>query len=326
MPFYTCMLSRIATEGMMYRHYSWHGFDFTAPMASVRAYRNNRPTCPAGRTDQWWSAVKPGAPHYTLDLREPVEEIISWLEQRAPRYLLTFPSLLYDLVYHPDARKVAGLKIEKVTGISECLTPHVRALVRERLGCEIAQAYACGEMGCIALQSPDDETYYVCEETVLVEILDEAGGPVDPGETGQVVLTSLYNYATPFIRYCIGDFATLAAPCTSGRALMRLKRVDGRPSNALRKLNGGYVWPHQLPMSQFAAHLASPRFQIRQLGGRTLEILTAAEPNCKPSDQTQAAEILSKVLGGAVDLRITPVQELSRTMGGKREMIVSIAA
>src|SRR5262245_25810139 len=29
MPFHTCMLARIATEGVMYRYYSWHGFDFT---------------------------------------------------------------------------------------------------------------------------------------------------------------------------------------------------------------------------------------------------------------------------------------------------------
>src|SRR5262249_9435208 len=147
---------------------------------------------------------------------------------------------------------------------SESVTPYLRDLVSERLGCEIAQAYACGEMGCIALQSPHDHSYYVCEETVLVEILDDAGNAVQPGETGHVVLTSLYNYATPFIRYSIGDFATLGGWGTTGRALTRLQRVDGRPSNALHKFNGGYVWPHQLPVSELAAHLSSPRFQIRQ--------------------------------------------------------------
>jgi len=234
-------------------------------MASVRAYKV-RPTFPAGKTEQMWLAAKPGALHHTLDVREPVENIIAWLGERAPRYLMSFPSLLFDLVHHPDVHAVARLKLQKITGISESLTPHVRALVKERLDCDIAQAYACGEMGCIALQSPHDESYYACDETVLVEVLDESGNPVQPGETGQVVLTSLYNYATPFIRYQIGDFATLAEPAPSGRALTRLARINGRPVNALRKANGEYVWPHQVPIVELAAQLPSPRFQIHRCG------------------------------------------------------------
>ena len=65
------------------------------------------------------------------------------------------------------------------------------------------------------------------------------------------------------------------------RALMRLQRVDGRPSNALRSFNGRYVWPHQLPISDLPGLLSCGRFQIRQTDSGTIEIdVAAASPAC----------------------------------------------
>jgi len=324
--FRTCMLARIAAECMMHRHYCWHELDHTAPMASVRYYSSGRRICPEGVTEPNWSAVKPGAAHHTLDVREPVANIISWLVQRAPKYLLTFPSMMQDIGQHPDASEIADLNLGKIIGISEGLTPHMRNTVQERLGCEIAQIYACAEMGCIALQAPADDHYLACEETVFLEILDDNGNPVEPGETGRVVLTSFYNYATPFIRYEIGDYATLAAaPCPSERALMRLQRIDGRSRNALRSKSGQRVWPHEVPISQLAASLSSSRFQIRQPDRATIEIAFVAGNGREPINEKQVGVVLAHLLGGAVNVRVQPVDELARTVGGKRELVVSMA-
>jgi phenylacetate-CoA ligase len=324
--FQTCMLARIAAECMMHRHYSWHALDLTAPMASVRFYSSGRRTCPDGVTEQNWSAVTPGATHHTMDVREPVGDIIAWLAQRAPRYLLTFPSMMHDLAQHPDAAAVAELKLGKMIGISESLTPYTRDVVHKRFGCEITQIYACAEMGCIALQVPRDGHYETCEETVFLEILDDDGNPTKPGQTGRVVLTSLYNYATPFIRYEIGDYATLASMlCSSGRALLRLERIDGRSSNALRTISGRRVWAHEIPFSELAGHLPSPRFQIRQADKTSIEVIFAAERSAKPADQKEIGALFAHLLGTGVDVRLIQVANLGRTMGGKREFVVSMA-
>jgi phenylacetate-CoA ligase len=323
--FQTCMLARIAAECMMHRHYSWHALDLTAPMASVRFYSSGRRTCPDGVTEQNWCAGAPGATHHTMDVREPVEDIIAWLAQRAPKYLLTFPSMMHDLAQHPNAAAVAELKLAKIIGISEGLTPHVRDTTQKRFGCEVTQIYACAEMGCIAMQMPSDDHYLACEETVFLEVLDDDGKPVQPGQTGRVALTSFYNYATPFIRYEIGDFATLASmPCTSGRALLRLQRIDGRSSSALRTINGRRVWAHEIPFSELASRLGSPRFQIRQADKTSIEVIFAAERNAKPADQKEIGALFAHLLGTGVDVRLTQVANLSRTVGGKRELVVSM--
>jgi len=46
-------------------------------------------------------------------------------------------------------------------------------------------------------------------ETLFVEILDDNNLPVNDGQEGKVVVTSLYNKAMPFVRYELGDRAIL---------------------------------------------------------------------------------------------------------------------
>ena len=58
---------------------------------------------------------------------------------------------------------------------------------------------------------------------------DSRRRPCAPGETGRVLLTALRNFATPFVRYDVGDEAEVGAvPCPCGRGLPLLKRVHGR--------------------------------------------------------------------------------------------------
>src|SRR5205823_2690654 len=128
-----------------------------------------------------------------------------WLVRHRPKYLLTFPSVAQDLASHPDAKRTTDLGLKGVIAISEVVSDDARELVRKTFGCEVAQIYGCSEMGAVALQSPDDGTLLVCEENVMVELLDDDDQPVAPGKTGRVILTSLYNFATPFIRYDIGE-------------------------------------------------------------------------------------------------------------------------
>jgi phenylacetate-CoA ligase len=181
MTFRTCWLAQVAAECMMHRHYQWHGIDIAEPMASIRYYSSGKRRCPDGLVEERWTMFGAGAPHHTLDVREPTECIVGWLERCGAKQLTTFPSLALDLCAQGFAPRISALNIGKIVGISETVTDHARMLIKDRLGWQIAQIYACAEMGCIALQSPVDSRYLICEETVLVEILDESDRPVPPG-------------------------------------------------------------------------------------------------------------------------------------------------
>ena len=96
--------------------------------------------------------------------------------------------------------------------------------------------YGSREVSNIACEIPGIEGLWVAPWGSYVEILDDEGLPVHPGEEGNiVVVTCLTNYAMPLLRYWIGDRgALLPEPTPGGSGLQILKHVSGRNVDVFR--------------------------------------------------------------------------------------------
>ncbi|MBV6488117.1 MAG: hypothetical protein GHHEDOFH_02071 [Pseudorhodoplanes sp.] len=319
----TCALARIAASCMMHRMYRWHGLDLSAPLASIRYYSSGRRTYPEGETMRQWSFPGPPAEHHMIDIRHPLAQLAEWLCRRKPGYLLTFPSLAEELALHHADEIRAQASPQAVIAISEIVTAKARQRVREAFGCEIAQIYACAEMGCIALQWPNSADSLVCEESVFVEILDEDGNAVGPGETGRVVLSSFYNYATPFIRYEIGDYATRSETSHPHLPHAALKRIEGRRRNALTDSRGRPVWPSTVLSPELSALMPRGRFQIRQTAPAQIELTWGPEAAGYAPDRIAIEAYFARLLRSPIRVTPSPVEALARSSGGKHEPVVS---
>jgi phenylacetate-CoA ligase len=326
MRFRICALVRIADACLMQRLYRWWDYDDAAPMASIRHYALNDRGFPNGKVEMQWSYPGSPAPHYSLDLRTSPANMITWLTRHRPRYLLTFPSVAQELASHPDAREISELGLKGLVAISEVVSDDASDLVRQTFGCQLAQIYGCSEMGAIALQSPDDGALLVCEENVMLELLDDEDQPVEPGDTGRVILTSLYNFATPFIRYEIGDYATAGDGVSpSGRAFMRLQRIEGRQRNALVTAGGKRVWQSAITAASVLRNVAATQFQIRQPAAESIEFVYVPA-RTTPADRTELERYFVNLLGRPVTLTLSAVDAIPRTAGGKYERIISAVA
>jgi phenylacetate-coenzyme A ligase PaaK-like adenylate-forming protein len=67
--------------------------------------------------------------------------------------------------------------------------------------------YVNSELGWIGVQLEDNGPYTIFSDEYVVEVLDERGQQVAPGERGRVVVTALSSDAAPLIRYACGDTA-----------------------------------------------------------------------------------------------------------------------
>jgi phenylacetate-CoA ligase len=114
-----------------------------------------------------------------------------------------------------------------------------RQTLERGFGVRVINEYGAAELDLIALEDTEGD-WVINEETLFVEILDDAGFPVDPGIEGRVVVTALYNKAMPFIRYELGDKAILSDKTKNGRRI--LEKVSGR-INDLIYLPSGKVSP-----------------------------------------------------------------------------------
>lgn len=99
------------------------------------------------------------------------------------------------------------------------LLPHYRRTIERAFNCRVYDRYASTEVPHIASQCGSHEGHHVADENVLIEI-EKDGEAAAPEEEGKVLITSLNGYATPFIRYDIGDLGRLLSDeCSCGRKL-----------------------------------------------------------------------------------------------------------
>ena len=224
----TTDLARMMIWANTLRGHTWHERDITAKNVEIRPMSGDEPTG-ASR----WVPLPNSGPSVWLSMSRPIPELFDRLLEENPTYLQTHPNVVLGLVERSRDIGVKPKKLREARCYGEVLNPEVREAAMSEWGVPVRENYSSSETGTIALQCPESEHLHVLSESVLVEILDETGRPCAPGEWGQVVITCLLNFAMPFIRYAIADYAVVGAPCACGRGLPVLERVIGRERNFL---------------------------------------------------------------------------------------------
>src|SRR5262249_55050162 len=160
--------------------------------------------------------------------------------------------------------------------------------------------------------------YHVQAERVIVELLDDAGAPAQIGAIGRVVVTDLHNFATPLLRYDLGDYAEVVAPCPCGRGLPSLGRIWGRRRNLLTLPGGTTVWPVFTMACRRAA-----RYREIQLVQESVDTLRARVVPDGPLDRAALVRALQALWGHPFQVEIEEVEQLARSPAGKLEEFVS---
>ena len=97
----------------------------------------------------------------------------------------------------------------------------------EILGSRLFPHYGSREMALGgAICCPAHEGMHLRENHVIAEIVDETGRPLPPGETGELVITTIGMEAMPLIRYRTGDITRILPDrCPCGSQVLRLDTV-----------------------------------------------------------------------------------------------------
>jgi phenylacetate-CoA ligase len=218
------------------RDLEWCGIDPLGKLASIRATgmkgdELNR-LLQGINLPSWGkqlaSIVETGTSH-AMDIHQDPRRQLEWLREVDPDYLVSFPSNLEFLagLIAEDGRRLPRLRA--IQSIAETLTDEVRSRIETGFGVPVKNTYSCFEAGYLASPCPAGHGLHVHSENVILEVLDNAGRPCGPGETGRVIVTTLHSFLTPFIRYEIIDEAEVGAgKCACGRGLPTLTRVAGR--------------------------------------------------------------------------------------------------
>src|SRR5437588_579330 len=133
-----------------------------------------------------------------------------------------------------------GVASTNIYGLSEVIGPGV--------SCECVEARA---------------GMHVNEDLFLPEVVDpDTGEPLDEGEEGVLVFTTLTKEALPLVRYWTGDITSLSSEgCVCGRTLVRMARIKGRADDMLI-IRGVNVFPTQVEAALLHVPELTPNYRI----------------------------------------------------------------
>jgi phenylacetate-CoA ligase len=133
----------------------------------------------------------------------------------------------------------------KPTGIlstSMMLLPHERKLIEDVFSCKVTDRYGCEEVSLIGCECEKHNGMHMNIEHLVIEFIKDDGTIAQTGETGNIVVTDLMNFAMPFVRYKVEDVGVpMDAMCSCGRGLPLMGRVTGRVADFLISKNRGRV-------------------------------------------------------------------------------------
>jgi len=300
------------------------GIDTSRPLANIGRFPDRPDTTrPEGLVKQGWSDAHPEAPCYLLELTMPVEQQLEWLARNRAPYLLAHPSSALGVAYAVTPSQGRALGIEAVILVGETVQDGVREFIAERLGARVVAFYGCREIGHIASEC-EAGRYHVTAENALVEIVDDEGRDVAPGQRGRVVVTGFYNYAMPFIRYDLGDVAVAGREaCSCGRTLPVIERIEGRTRNAFLFRDGTRLWPRSFMVRPMHAFVPFRLYQLVQLDFETIEFRYVPDGSGRKPDIAALNAYARENFHPSVNLRPTEVESLPVGPSGKLEEFVS---
>ena len=177
-----------------------------------------------------------------------------------PSYALKIADVMMDLGINPN-----GLSLQFGLFGAEPWSEKMRQEIGSRLGILATDNYGLSEvMGPgVAGECQQCNGLHVNEDHFLMEILDPVTlDPVEPGEHGELVITTLTKEAFPVIRYRTRDLTRLLPePCPCGRTFSRIERITGRTDDMLI-IKGVNVFPTQIESILFDIEGTQPHYNL----------------------------------------------------------------
>ncbi len=246
------------------------------------------------------------------------------LQAFQPHCLYGYASSVALLAAHAQARgrrlHLPKLKVVCTTG--EPLYPHQRTLIGEIFGVPVANEFGSRDIGFTAHETPQGQMLLISESIVL-EVLDEAGRAVAPGELGEAVMTGLCSDAQPFIRYRTGDMVRLStAGDRAGRGLHVIEEVVGRSTDFLVRPDGTVM--HALAgIYVLRATPGVGEFKLVQHTLRDLEVQVVPDARWTPASAKAIEAGLQARLGLEVRVRVVALEQIAPEASGKHRYVVS---
>jgi phenylacetate-CoA ligase len=254
-----------------------------------------------------------------------------------PSVVCCTPSYALHLYDVAEASGISFRELNLHTGIfgAEPWTEEMRKDIQSKLDLRALDIYGLSEimgpgvgMECATAANGA----HIWEDHFLVEIIDpETREPLPPGETGELVITTLSKEALPLVRYRTRDLTSITAvPCKCGRTHVRMSKIMGRTDDMLI-IRGVNVFPSQIESLLMETEGLTPHYQLilrREGSMDTLEVQVEVDEKIFSDEikhlqrlERKLRNSIKEFLGVTVNVKLVEPRGISRSEGKAQRLL-----
>lgn len=253
-----------------------------------------------------------------------LQEICDTLVKKRVTSLAGHASALSELCFYIRDNNIdcSKFRLKSITPGSEPMAPWVREELKKMFHCAVCQIYGAEEFGTVGIQMKDSGEYYVDTSSVFLEVfkMDE-DVPAEDGEPGRLIVTDLYSFAFPIIRYENGDIVVSRKErLSNGRYRQYFTEIYGRRADLIYSTDGRTVAPMLLSNKmQACTGMGIIQWKFVQSGEKTYFFEINGDSG--RVDEQFVRGLIIDDLGGDAEISFRYVDSIPVLSSGKRKYV-----
>jgi phenylacetate-CoA ligase len=253
------------------------------------------------------------------------QELIDELKKDEIGYLVSPSRYLEMLLDKGGPEVVARLGIKLWQHVSDYRSPEVVAALSS-IGVPSLSNYSAAEIGPIAVECAKCVGHYhIVHSNVIVECDQGTSAEFDGTTVGRLLVTHLHSYATPIIRYDIGDFGRLEPKCRCGHDGPVLSHIFGRGKHFLRHPDGKLL-PFHISTRALLEAASFKDCRVRQPQIDTIVVEIGGRNDLTADEEAKLKALITSATDPAFKVEIKPVTEIDWGTNPKRLFFASAVA
>ena len=253
-----------------------------------------------------------------------MREFIYTLNTSKPKLILTYVETIYELAKFTEREGVKVLPQSAIMTTAGKLYPFMRDKIEGVFQCKVFDRYGSREVGDVACERLGLDGLWVAPWGNYLEIVDPEGNRVPDGTEGEILVTSLTNYALPLIRYKIGDRGVFSS--NSHNQLKQygqvLKEVIGRSMDFFKTQDGGLINPGYF-MSQLYFREWITQYQIIQKSYENITYRIVKSYDPPQAELDEITGITKKAMGNGCEVTFEFLSKIRPSDSGKYRYLMS---
>lgn len=247
-----------------------------------------------------------------------LEKMKQALLEKKPLIIFSYASTLIELAKYIKTTDTAPeeFSMKSVLTAGESISEENRELLKDVFGCTVYRRYSDMELGILGQDMGDGGAYILNYGSYYFECLKlDSDDPASPGEVGRIVITDLFNYAFPMIRYDTGDLGIIEE---TNDKFPVLKEIYGRKRDCIYAPDGRLISPAKISVSMWGA-VGVKQWQFIQETKDEYILRLNADDSAAPQAIIEKMKI---ILGADAKISVEFVDEIPVVSSNKRRAVI----